>query len=482
MPETKRYITTPIYYVNDKPHIGHAYSTIAADVLARYWRTKLGNANVRFSTGTDENSKKTIEAAELAGQDTKAYADSMATLWRGTWDSLGISYDHFIRTTEPAHHKAAQHFVQKLYDAGDITKGDYEGLYCYRCEQFYKEDELANGKCPVHKIELEVVKEENYFFDLPKYAQLVKDWITGPTDPIGPVSRKNEVLAFIDHGLEKISISRANQAWGIEVPFDASQKVYVWVDALINYLTVAGYPDANYQQWSHQFHHIVGKDIIKFHCIIWPAMLLAAGEALPQTVFAHGFFTIEGEKISKSLGNSIDPLALTAQYGNDALRYYLLREIPFGSDGDFSHARFEAVYNADLANELGNLVQRVAKMITQYCDGKLAPGEPQTHDIAGVEAALEQCRFDVALKEIWVRIRGLNQLVEEEKPWVLAKSDRAQLEKVLAHLAGDLRQIATLLEPFLPKTASEIKRVFGGATIDTSVGILFPKLAPAKAD
>lgn len=480
MAETKRYITTPIYYINDKPHIGHAYSTIAADVLARYWRGRLGDANVLFSTGTDENSKKTIEAAEKAGQDIQAYADAMAAIWQKTWDDLGISYSRFIRTTEPPHKLAVQQFVQKLFDAGDITKGDYEGLYCYHCEQFYKEDELDHGKCPVHKIELELVKEENYFFNLPKYAKPLKDWITSSANPIGPISRQNEVLAFIDRGLEKISISRANQAWGIEVPFDSSQKVYVWVDALINYLTVAGYPKAGYDQWSHNFHHIVGKDIIKFHCIIWPAMLLAAGEALPKSVFAHGFFTIDGQKISKSLGNSIDPLELTAKYGNDALRYYLLREIPFGSDGDFSHERFEAVYNADLANELGNLVQRVAKMILQYRDGKITKRELQAHDVAEIEKAVEECRFDVALKEIWARVRGLNQLVEEEKPWVLAKTDQDQLDQVLAHLVSDLLQVAVLLEPFLPETSAKIIKTFGGQKVNPSVGILFPKLDSIK--
>jgi methionyl-tRNA synthetase len=473
------YVTTPIYYINDRPHIGHAYSTIAADTLARYWREKIGAENVLFSTGTDENSKKTIEAATAAGQDIDAYTTEMAAVWQGTWDKLGISYDQFIRTSEPRHTAAAQHLVQKIYDAGDVTKGSYEGPYCFRCEAFYKEDELVDGCCPVHKKDVEVVSEENYFFDLPKYAEQLKQVIQSGELEIQPASRRNEVLSFIEQGLEPISISRANQEIGIPLPFDSSQRTYVWVEALINYLTVAGYPEQGYEKWWSNVTHIVGKDIIKFHCIIWPAMLLSAGVGLPKRVFAHGFFTINGEKISKSLGNAIDPIELAATYGTDALRYYLLREIPFGTDGNFSTERFADVYNSDLANTLGNLVQRTASMLARYNDGKYTHVERR--ELSVDTSYLEALAFDKYLHTTLDSYASQNnQYLEQEKPWEIAKTDLSAAIQALSSVATEVAASAGPLKAVLPKTAKKIAETFHDGEVDTTVGILFPRVEKAE--
>lgn len=473
---SKFYVTTPIYYINDKPHIGHAYSTIAADVLARYQRQKLGADNVFFAVGIDENSKKTEVSARAANMEIKPYTDLMAKEWQGVWDQLGISYSRFIRTTEPDHEAAVADVVQKIYDKGDIYKGIYEGWYCYKCEEFYREDELVDKKCPVHKSEVEFIKEENYFFKLTKYQDLLKRHIIDHPEFIQPASRRNEVLAFIERGLIDVSVSRANQDWGIRLPFDTSQVMYVWIDALINYLSIIGYPEQKFKDWWPASVQVVGKDIIKFHCIIWPAMLLSAGLDLPKQIVAHGFFTVDGEKISKSTGNAINPLDIVETYGNDALRYYLLTEFSFGGDGNFSHDRLAKVYQSDLGNDLGNLVQRVAKMIVQYLDGKLSDNTAHTHDTTQLESHIGEFHFELALKDIWTRIKGLNQMIDEEKPWVLAKSDMTQLSSVLNHVVADLLQIAELLEPFLPTTATKIQKTFAGPTVDASVGILFPRI------
>lgn len=470
----KFYVTTPIYYINDRPHVGHAYSTTAADVLARYWRGKLGDENVMFSTGTDENSKKTIEAAELAGKSVNEYTNEMASVWKTTWDALGLSYNDFIRTSEPRHKVAVEHMLTKIEAAGDISKGHYEGPYCYRCEQFYRDDELVDGNCPVHKKPIEIVKEENYFFDLPKYSERVKAAIESGEMEILPQSRRNEVLAFIDRGLEKISISRANQDIGLELPFDRTQKIYVWVEALINYLTVAGYPNDDYEQWWENVTHIVGKDIIKFHCIIWPAMLMSAGLRVPKRVFAHGFFTLDGEKISKSTGNTIDPVELSEKYGNDALRYYLLREIPFGADGDFSQERFKVIYESELGNDLGNLVQRVAVMTNKYCGGEF--GFDGTLDETHEDKKLADLEFDAALHDTFALIQDQNQKIEQHKPWELAKTDPAAVKHLLSEIIEQILCAAQHLEPVLPDTAAKIGQTFSDGKVDASVGILFPRV------
>ena len=472
----KFYVSTPIYYINDRPHIGHAYSTIAADSLARYWRSKLGAKNVLFSTGTDENSKKTIEAAHDAGQDIAAYTNDMATLWRSTWDKLGISYDQFIRTSDAQHKVSVDQLVTKIHEAGDISKGQYEGPYCFRCEAFYKTDELVDGLCPIHKKDVEIVKEDNYFFDLPKYADQLKELITSGEFEIQPVSRRNEVLAFIDRGLEPISISRANQEIGLVLPFDGTQKIYVWVEALINYLTAAGYPDKSYSDWWQNVTHIVGKDIIKFHCIIWPAMLLSAGVGLPKRVFAHGFFTIDGEKISKSLGNSIDPIELAEKYGTDALRYYLLREIPFGTDGNFSTDRFAQVYASELANNLGNLTQRIAVMLTKYApDTKL--DMTKKHPSAGsLDRAIENLEFASLAQELQRHFDRLNTRLEKEKPWTIAKSDPKLAGEIIIKIAEELISVMPWLTILLPETAEKLSQTFADGQVNLSVGVLFPRV------
>jgi methionyl-tRNA synthetase len=478
---SKFYITTPIYYVNDLPHIGHAYTTIAADVVARYHRQQ--GDEVLFSAGVDENGQKVVQAAEKADKPPREYVDWMAEAWQTTWSQLGISYDHFIRTTAPEHKKAVYDFIAKVEAAGDIHKGDYEGLYCVGHEAFLRPDELVDGKCPEHNAVPKKVKEENYFFKLSKYQQPLLDHIKAHPEFIQPATRRNEVVAFIERGLDDLSVSRKDAHWGIPWPDDNSQAIYVWFDALVNYLTVAGYPAADYTRWWPANVHLIGKDISRFHAVYWPAMLLSAGLPLPKQVFAHGFFTVDGKKISKSLGNAINPVELAGNYGVDALRFYLMREMPFGSDGEFSHERFRQVYESELANELGNAVQRVASMVTRYLGGTIGEVPKAAHDVGLYRDEMQALRLDRALEELWVHVRGVNQFIEEEKPWELAKSDHAQLQTVLSQAVADILHIAMLLAPFIPATAGRIAQTFAGGTVDPGIGILFPKFddIPAKS-
>lgn len=470
---SKYYITTPIYYINDKPHIGHAYTTIAADVLARYHRG-LGQ-EVFFLTGTDENSQKTVTAATAADKPLKQYTDEMASHWQQMWDTLGISYDRFIRTTEPEHAKSVLELVDRVKASGDIYKGKYKGLYCEGCEAFYRPDDLVGGKCPIHHTQPQQLEEENYFFKLSKYQEPLLKHIKENPSFIAPESRRNEVIAFIERGLEDFSVSRAGKNWGIPWPGDKDQVVYVWFDALANYLSGIGFGKKSFDEWWPANLHLVGKDIIKFHCIYWPAMLLSAKIELPVSVFAHGFFTLDGQKISKSLGNAIDPTQLAGPYGIDALRYYLLSEIPFGGDGEFNHERFAIVYETELANELGNLVQRVATMIMKYQGGSVGQVGEFAHDVEMYHDAMTHNRFDKALAVVWDLIRGLNQYIDEEKPWKLAGEDMEQLQKVLSHAVVDLEQIGTLLMPFMPTSAEKIIKTFQGGEVNTDIGIIFPK-------
>jgi len=468
-------ITTPIYYINAQPHIGHAYSTIAADVVARYSR-QLGHS-VTFTVGTDENSQKTLQAvAKEGGGDAAAYSNQMSAIWQKTWDDLEISYDTFVRTTSPEHHAAVNAFLEKIKASDDLYKGTYEGLYCVGCEEFKRPDDLVDGKCPLHNTVPEQLKEENYFFKLSKYQKPLLDHIRQHPEFVAPVSRRNEILAFIERGLEDISFSRPSRGWGIPFPGDDKQVVYVWSDALVNYLTAVGYPNSGYEQWWPASLHLVGKDIIKFHCIIWPAMLLSAGLPLPEQVFGHGFFTVAEQKISKSLGNAIAPSVITDKYGIDGLRYYLLRDIPFGQDGEFSFDRLHSVYHSDLANELGNLVQRTASMITKYMGGKTGPVQAHAHDASRYHEAMANLRFDRALEDVWERVKGLNQMIEEEKPWVLAKEDPEHLAEVLKHVVSDLLQVSSLLLPFIPTAAVKIAKTFEGGVVNPQVGILFPRI------
>lgn len=472
--KNKFYVTTPIYYINDVPHIGHAYSTIAADTLARYYREKLGKDNVLFVTGTDENSQKTVDAAAKAGQSTEAYTDDTAKKWQDIFDKLSIGYDRFIRTTEADHVKVVQDILQKVYDNGDIYKGTYEGLYCVGHEAFMKEDDLVDGLCPDHKKAPELIKEENWFFKLSKYEDRLKHYILDNPNFIRPQARRNEVLSFIEtKGLEDFSISRETAEWGIRLPFDDSQVAYVWFDALLNYVTAAGYGTDKFDKWWPADLHIVGKDIIKFHCIYWPAMLWSAGLEIPHQIFAHGFFTNDGVKISKSLGNAIEPVEIVQKYGNDALRYFLLREITFGSDGDFGMQRFGEVYHSDLANNLGNLVSRLSAMLQKYNDSKY--NEVKVKPRYEYEDDIQKLKFHTVLGEIFSWCDALNGAIEENKPWELYKRDPSKTVEVLSALACELILIAKYLLPFLPETSEKIQKVFNEGRVDTSVGILFPK-------
>lgn len=463
MNEMERFaVTTPIYYVNDVPHVGHAYSTIAADILARYWRQQLGNDHVWFSTGTDENSQKTVEAAQKKGLDPQRYTDELAGIWQAAFEKLGISFNDFIRTTEPRHKEAVEFFLLKMEQSGDIYKGHYEGWYCVGHEAFMKEGDLKDGKCPEHNRKAEWLTEENYFFKLSKYEKDLLHWFEKNPEWIVPETRYNEVKQFVKQGLEDISITRQSQKWGIPLPSDQSHVIYVWIDALINYLTTVGYPDERYKQWWPSVH-VIGKDIIKFHCIIWPAMLMSAGIEPPAQVVVNGFFTIDSKKISKSLGNAIDPLALTRKYGNDALRYFLFREIPFGSDGDFSEEKLKQRYESDLANGLGNLVSRVTNMVEKYAEGEYERKQFIDNKIIEQNNNLiaKEYRFDLALLVIWKIIDDLNSVIDKEKPWEIANSGHiSQIAKLMDQLANGVLDVVDLLVPFMPETAIKIKKAF----------------------
>lgn len=465
MPNTF-YITTPIYYVNGKPSIGHAYTAIAADALARYHRM-LGE-DVFFQTGTDENAQKNIEYARAAGKeaDIQGYLDEMAALWERTFDSLGLTHTKFMRTTTPDHATAVEKFWKAVEAKGDIYEGTYEGLYCEGCEAFVLESDLVDGLEPIHKKKPITLKEKNYFFKLTKYRDALLEYIGAHPEFVQPQGRRNEVLSYIREFMTDVSISRETMNWGIPVPGDEKQRIYVWFDALINYISGVGYgtDETSFKKWWPAQVQLVGKDIIKFHCALWPAMLMSAGLPLPTTVFAHGFFTVNGDKMSKSLGNVIDPLEVVAKYDNDTLRYFLLREIPFGGDGDYSDTRLEQRYNGDLANELGNLVNRVLTMTEKYTDG-LVP-EKADGFLAGAwpayHLAIEELRLHDALEVIWSVVRQANQYCEQQAPWKLAKLDeKKMLNDTMYILLETLRHIAWMCYPFMPLTSKRMLEQLG---------------------
>jgi methionyl-tRNA synthetase len=471
------YLTTPIYYVNDVPHLGHAYTTVAADFIARFRRMQ--GRRVHFLTGTDEHGQKILRTAEEKGLSPKEWTDSMIPRWTEVWDALGITNDDFIRTTEERHEKPVQQFVQALYDKGEIYLGSYEGLYCVGCEAFKQPDELVDGKCPLHNTEPEVVKEENYFFRLSKYADALIDLYENDERFVMPEARRNEVLGKVRQGLDDLSISRVSFDWGVPIPWDPKHVIYVWIDALQNYITAVGYgsDDKMFEEIWPADIHFIGKDILWFHSVIWPAMLLALDMPLPRTVFAHGFLQVGGEKMSKSRLTGISPHDLISTFGLDGYRYYFMRDISFGLDGNFSWEGMVDRYNSDLANDLGNLASRVLSMITRYLDGQIpdAPTESelqpedlelrkvQAESFAATEKAVDDIAPHEALKATWAFVRKCNAYVEEVAPWSLAKDEanRRRLEVVLYLLADGLKLLSLETFPIIPVAATELWRRLG---------------------
>lgn len=459
------YITTPIYYVNDVPHIGHAYTTIAADVSARFHR--MMGQPVLFATGTDEHGQKIQQAAANKGLTAQQLADQTVENFRRLWAVLGISNDDFIRTTEERHFKVVTAIFEKLIAQGDVYKGTYEGWYCVPCETYVPEAQMGEGKtCPDCKRPLEKMTEESYFFRMSKYQEPLLRFYEENPDAILPRTRYNEIVSFIRSGLKDQSISRTTLKWGIPVPGDDRHVIYVWFDALINYLTVCGYPDdeAKWKQFWPFVRHLVGKDIIRFHCVVWPAMLLALGVNPPRQVFSHGWWTVEGEKMSKSKGNVVDPFEMVDLYGQDAFRYFLLREVPFGLDGDFSESGLARRINSDLANDLGNLLNRTLQMIERFKGCMVTgygPSDPLDLEMEKLAAAtyealldrMSEFAFDEALKAIWTFISRMNKYIDETAPWKLGKDNDPRLDSVLGTLYQALVQISLMVAPFMPETS-----------------------------
>jgi methionyl-tRNA synthetase len=466
------YVTTPIYYVNAEPHLGHAYTTVAADVVARHMRQR--GEEVFFLTGTDEHGEPVAQVAEREGISPRELADRNVVHFQQVFKRLNCTHDFFIRTTDPQHEEEVRRFMQGLYDRGHIYEGIYEGWYCPNCADFKSEQELLEGnRCPIHKIVLEKVREENYFFRLSAFQERVERLYAEQPEWVRPRIRYNEALSFIRGGLEDVSVSRPKLQWGVRVPWDESQVFYVWFDALLNYYTALKYglgEDVSERFWPPTLQ-IIGKDILKFHAVIWPAMLMANEIALPRCLFIHGYLLMQGEKMSKTLGNVLDPFQVIDVYGVDALRYYCFREVSFGQDGSVSTEGFEARYNTELANEYGNLASRALAMIARYREGVVPDAEPAPElrsDFDGlVEAVaghLDRVELTLALEEIWARgVRRLNRYVEEQAPWKLAKdeAEAARLDQVLYSLAEGIRVVSVLLHPYIPDAAGKLLSALG---------------------
>jgi methionyl-tRNA synthetase len=509
---SKFYVTTAIVYPNAAPHLGFVYELVGTDVLARYHRL-LGD-DTFFLTGTDEHSQNVRRKAEEEGVPTEVFTARMAQLYRDVEARFGISYDRFIRTEDPDHYRGVQAFVARMQARGDIYKGAYEGWYCVSCEAFKTESELKNGYCLIHPtLKAQWLTEENYFFALSKYQDRLQQLIDKHPEFIQPESHRNEVLGWLKEGLRDFSISRSTIKWGIPFPGDDKHVVYVWGDALANYITGAGYgtDEAMFKRWWPADLHVIGKDITRFHCLYWPAMLMSAGLAVPKRVYAHGFLTVRGEKMSKSAGNYIDPLEAAERFGADAVRYLLLRELPFDRDGDISWETMVDRYNADLANDLGNFVYRTLSMLQRYFDGKVpAPdGDATPLDkklqtafeaaARGLDRHLKALDFTAALTQVWEAINRGNKYIEESAPWVLARQSdqRKRLQTVLYNLVEAIRLSSYLIAPFLPETATKIaaqvkadlKAPWEGARqwgrlaprTQTSLGeVLFPRIEKAE--
>ncbi|MFH1826721.1 MAG: methionine--tRNA ligase [bacterium] len=470
----KFYLTTPIYYVNDVPHIGHAYTTIAGDVLARYKR--LQGFDVHYLTGTDEHGQKIWRAGGMNDAGAKKLVDEKVAGFKEAWKVLNISYDDFLRTTEKRHEKVVQAFFSQMLANGDVYKGEYEGHYCVPCESFWsnselKEDDKGRKLCPDCSRETELLKEATYFFKLSKYEKPLLAHIEKHPEFIQPESRRNEILQFIKSSLRDLSVTRTAFPWGIPIPGDPKHVIYVWFDALINYVSAPGYPDSeNYKKYWPADVHLMGKEIVRFHSVIWPAMLMSLNIPLPKVVFGHGWWTVEGKKMSKSKGNVVDPIALSKEFGVDAVRYFLMREVPFGGDGDFSRTSFIKRYNSDLANDIGNLLNRTLTMVGKYFDGVIPNPPDKADDLAEraeatnglIRTHMNDLRFSQALEQIWETINQANKYIEDKAPWKLDKAGKTkELEEVMYNLCRVLSVSAVLISPFMPETAQKMWQQLG---------------------
>jgi methionyl-tRNA synthetase len=478
----KFYITTAIDYINGKPHIGHSYEKVAADVLARYYRSRLGNDNVLFVTGTDEHGAKIAEYATKSNLAIEEFANQASAQFKVAWDNLNLSYNRFIRTTDEDHVKVVEEFITKIKDNGFLYEGDYEGLYCVGHEAFLTEKDLVDGICPDHKTKPEIIKEKNWFFKVSAFTGDIKSKIESGEFKIYPEHSKKEILVMLNEGFNDIAVTRPNVKWGIPVPWDKDQTVYVWVDALINYYTAANTisQSGGKEFWPADVH-VVGADIAKFHCIIWPAMLLAAGLPVPHGVAVHGFLTLNNQKLSKTTGNIVDPNEWVEKFGADAVRYFLMREVPFDAHGDISEEKLRARYEGDLANGLGNLVSRVTTLVERFLDGKIPRGTiPDQIDIPNeIDSLISGFKFHEALSKIWEEVARANKIVDETKLWELGKTDLDEFARVAKEVLVIIETCATQLLPFIPQSAEKILNIVRAESI-TKAEPLFPRIETEK--